>query len=37
MALSDLLIGTSGWSYNEWSGAFYPNSSTNKLTYYSKF
>jgi uncharacterized protein YecE (DUF72 family) len=34
--LGDLLIGTSGWSYNEWAGVFYPNSSTNKLSYYSK-
>ncbi|MDG7010202.1 MAG: DUF72 domain-containing protein [Nitrososphaerota archaeon] len=35
--MSDLLIGTSGWSYNEWAGAFYPNSTTNKLAYYSKY
>jgi uncharacterized protein YecE (DUF72 family) len=34
--LTELLIGTSGWSYNEWAGVFYPNSSTNKLSYYSK-
>jgi len=34
--LSELLIGTSGWSYNEWAGIFYPSSSTNKLSYYSK-
>ena len=34
--MSDLLIGTSGWSYKEWVGVFYPNSSTNKLSYYSK-
>lgn len=34
--MSDLLIGTSGWSYNEWAGVFYPNSSVNKLSYYSK-
>jgi len=34
--LNDLLIGTSGWSYNEWLGVFYPNSTTNKLSYYSK-
>jgi uncharacterized protein YecE (DUF72 family) len=34
--LTDLLIGTSGWSYNEWSGVFYPSSSANKLSYYSK-
>ncbi len=34
--MTDLLIGTSGWSYNEWAGVFYPNSSVNKLSYYSK-
>jgi len=34
--LSELLIGTSGWSYSEWEGVFYPNSSTNKLSFYSK-
>jgi len=34
--LNDLIIGTSGWSYNEWVGVFYPNSTTNKLSYYSK-
>ena len=34
--MTDLLIGTSGWSYNEWSGVFYPNASTNKLSFYSK-
>ncbi len=34
--MTDLLIGTSGWSYNEWAGVFYPNSSANKLSYYSK-
>lgn len=34
--LTDLLIGTSGWSYNEWAGVFYPSSSTNKLSFYSK-
>ena len=31
-----LLIGTSGWSYNEWAGVFYPDRSTNKLSFYSK-
>ena len=31
-----LLIGTSGWSYNEWAGVFYPNQSSNKLSFYSK-
>jgi len=34
--LNELLIGTSGWSYNEWEGVFYPNSSANKLSFYSK-
>ena len=34
--MSELYIGTSGWSYNEWNGVFYPNSATNKLSYYSK-
>ncbi|MDV3244889.1 MAG: DUF72 domain-containing protein [Nitrososphaerales archaeon] len=34
--MSELLIGTSGWSYNEWVGAFYPSSTTNKLSFYSK-
>ena len=34
--MSDLLIGTSGWSYNEWAGVFYPSTTTNKLTFYSK-
>ena len=34
--MNELLIGTSGWSYNEWEGVFYPNSSTNKLSFYSK-
>jgi uncharacterized protein YecE (DUF72 family) len=34
--LSELLLGTSGWSYNEWTGVFYPSASTNKLSFYSK-
>jgi uncharacterized protein YecE (DUF72 family) len=34
--LVDLLIGTSGWSYKEWEGVFYPNSKTSKLSFYSK-
>jgi uncharacterized protein YecE (DUF72 family) len=34
--LGELFIGTSGWSYNEWAGVFYPDSKTNKLSYYSK-
>ncbi len=35
--MGDLQIGTSGWSYNEWVGVFYPSSSTSKLSFYSKF
>ena len=34
--MDDLLIGTSGWSYKEWTGVFYPTSSTNKLSFYSR-
>ena len=34
--MGDLLIGTSGWSYNEWAGVFYPDTKTNKLSFYSK-
>ncbi|HEV2225806.1 MAG TPA: DUF72 domain-containing protein [Nitrososphaerales archaeon] len=33
--MGDLVIGTSGWSYNEWAGVFYPSSSANKLSFYS--
>ncbi|MDE1852159.1 MAG: DUF72 domain-containing protein [Thaumarchaeota archaeon] len=34
--MTELHIGTSGWSYNEWAGVFYPSTTTNKLSYYSK-
>ena len=34
--MAELRVGTSGWSYNEWAGVFYPNSSINKLSFYSK-
>jgi uncharacterized protein YecE (DUF72 family) len=34
--LGEILVGTSGWSYNEWVGVFYPTSTTNKLSFYSK-
>ncbi len=30
-------MGTSGWSYKEWEGPFYPKGEKKKLTYYSKF
>ncbi len=35
--LSEIHIGTSGWSYKEWEGIFYPPKETRKLTYYSRF
>ena len=34
--MGELLIGTSGWSYKEWNGVFYPTADTNKLSYYTK-
>jgi uncharacterized protein YecE (DUF72 family) len=41
--LGDIFIGCSGWSYVDpaekggWTGAFYPDSKTRRLAYYSKF
>jgi uncharacterized protein YecE (DUF72 family) len=35
--LGDLRIGTSGWSYKEWEGVFYPKGEKNKLGYYSRY
>lgn len=32
----NVLLGTSGWSYKEWEGIFYPDSKTPKLSYYSR-
>jgi uncharacterized protein YecE (DUF72 family) len=29
-------FGTSGWSYQEWVGRFYPNNRVAKLPYYSR-
>ncbi len=34
--MPEIRIGTSGWSYAEWAGVFYPSSSTNKLSFFSK-
>jgi uncharacterized protein YecE (DUF72 family) len=34
-SMSDIRIGTSGWSYSEWVGVFYPSEKTNKLSFYS--
>jgi len=34
--MGDIRLGTSGWSYKEWVGTFYPDNKTKKLSYYSK-
>jgi len=34
--LGEIRLGTSGWSYKEWEGPFYPKGEKKKLTYYSK-
>ncbi len=34
--MEEILLGTSGWSYNEWVDVFYPSKEVKKLTYYSK-
>ena len=33
----EVRLGTSGWSYKEWEGPFYPKGEKKKLTYYSRF
>jgi uncharacterized protein YecE (DUF72 family) len=35
--LGEVRLGTSGWSYKEWEGPFYPKGEKRKLTFYSKF
>jgi uncharacterized protein YecE (DUF72 family) len=35
--LGEVRLGTSGWSYKEWEGPFYPKGEKKKLTYYSRF
>jgi uncharacterized protein YecE (DUF72 family) len=35
--LGEVRLGTSGWSYKEWEGPFYPKGEKKKLGYYSKF
>ena len=32
----EILLGTSGWSYEGWVGPFYPSDDVNKLSFYSK-
>jgi len=35
--MSNISMGTSGWSYKEWEGVFYPKGEKRKLSYYSKY
>ena len=34
--MTKILLGTSGWSYDDWVDVFYPSGEVKKLTYYSK-
>ncbi|MEM2883776.1 MAG: DUF72 domain-containing protein [Nitrososphaerales archaeon] len=34
--MAEIRLGTSGWSYDEWVGAFYPSDKVNKLTFYNR-
>ena len=34
--LGRVLLGTSGWSYNEWVGAFYEDEKQSKLKHYNR-
>jgi len=36
MDLGRILLGTSGWSYDDWVGSFYKSKEENKLSFYSK-
>ncbi len=35
--MGEVRLGTSGWSYTDWEGIFYPKGEKKKLTYYSRF
>lgn len=35
--MSNVSIGTSGWSYKEWEGVFYPKAEKAKLSYYARY
>lgn len=35
--MPDVVIGTSGWSYKEWEGVFYPEGEKSKLSFYAKY
>ncbi|MEM3527316.1 MAG: DUF72 domain-containing protein, partial [Candidatus Bathyarchaeia archaeon] len=34
--MADLRLGTSGWSYREWIGPFYPDRETKMLQHYTR-
>jgi uncharacterized protein YecE (DUF72 family) len=36
MKMGKIILGTSGWSYPEWVGVFYPSSKDSKLGYYAR-
>ena len=36
MKMEQVLLGTSGWSYAEWVGVFYPSSAESKLKHYTR-
>lgn len=35
--MGEVRLGTSGWSYTDWEGPFYPKGEKKKLTFYSKY
>lgn len=35
--MTEVYLGTSGWSYKEWEGIFYPEGEKNKLSFYSRY
>ena len=35
--MSDVSLGTSGWSYKEWEGVLYPKGEKRKLSYYARY
>ena len=35
--MSNVSIGTSGWSYKEWEGVLYPKGEKAKLSYYARY
>ncbi len=37
LIVTEIYLGTSGWSYKEWEGVFYPKKEKNKLSFYAKY